>query len=109
MRRPVFSIAVLLLATVSLVFAQSPKGWKLRIDRSTNASDPDAEGTVKIVTEGSGLHATTPQAALFWNPANTATGTYTLKGTFTLLKNMGHREYYGLIFGGSDLEGAGQK
>jgi len=57
---------------------------------------------------GTGFHATNPQAAVYWNPANAATGTYTLKGTFTLMKPSGHTNYYGLVFGGSDLEGAGQ-
>ena len=49
-----------------------------------------------------------PQAAVYWNPANTASGTYTLKGTFTLMKPSGHTNYYGLVFGGSNLEGANQ-
>ena len=57
---------------------------------------------------GSGFHATNPQAAVYWNPANTATGTYTVKGTFTLMKPSGHTNYYGLVFGGSALEGAEQ-
>jgi hypothetical protein len=45
---------------------------------------------------------------VFWNPSNTATGAYTLKGTFTLMKPSGHNNYYGLFFGGSDLEGPQQ-
>jgi hypothetical protein len=45
---------------------------------------------------------------VYWNPANTAAGTYTLKGTFTLMKPSGHTNYYGLIFGGSGIEGAQQ-
>jgi len=57
---------------------------------------------------GSVLHAVNPQAAVFWNPANTAAGNYTLKGTFTLMKPSGHTNYYGLVFGGADLEGAGE-
>ena len=57
---------------------------------------------------GSGFHATNPTAAVYWNPANTATGNYTLKGTFTLMKPSGHNNYYGLVFGGSALEGAQQ-
>ena len=39
---------------------------------------------------------------------DTASGTYTLKGSFTLLKPSGHANYYGLVFGGSGLEGADQ-
>lgn len=102
--------SLLALAFAGSLLAQAvPTGWKQRIDRSTNASDPDGTGAVKLVTAGSGFHAETPAAAVFWNPANTATGNYTLKGTFTLNKPSGHPNYYGLIFGGSALEGAEQK
>ena len=81
----------------------------MRADRSLSASDPDAAGAIKFVTMGSGFHATNPQAAVYWNPANTAAGAYTLKGTFTLMQPSGHTNYYGLVFGGSDLEGSQQK
>jgi hypothetical protein len=101
-------IAVLALVALAPLVAQAPKGWKMRVDRSTAASDPDAPGDIKFVTEGSGFHATNPQAAVYWNPANTAAGTYTVKGTFTLMKPSGHTNYYGLIFGGSGIEGAQQ-
>jgi hypothetical protein len=89
-------------------FAQSPKGWKVRGDHSSDASDPDAAGAIKFVVSGSGFHATNPMAAIYWNPANTATGNYTLKGTFKLIKSNGYDEYYGLTFGGSGLDGAMQ-
>ncbi|MGH9783129.1 MAG: hypothetical protein ACRD88_03000 [Terriglobia bacterium] len=107
MKRTVFLATLALLAVMPL-FAQSPAGWKLRSDRSTSASDPDAAGAVKFVTMGTGFHATNPQAATYWNPANTVTGNYTLKGTFTLVRPSSHTNYYGLIFGGSELEGAAQ-
>lgn len=102
-------IAVLAFAAMAPLVAQAPKGWKMRVDRSTSASDPDASGAIQFVTSGSGFHATNPQAAIYWNPSNTATGNYTLKGTFTLMKPSGHTNYYGLIFGGSDLEGPQQQ
>ena len=107
MRRYVSVAALALLAVVPLV-AQTPAGWKLRVDRSTSASDPDAAGDIKFVTMGTGFHANNPQAAAYWNPANTAAGNYSLKGTFTLMETSTHVEYYGLVFGGSDLEGQGQ-
>src|ERR1700687_915633 len=107
MKRYVF-VAVLALLAVVPLNAQTPKGWKLRVDRSMSASDPDAAGAIKFVEMGAGFHATNPQAAVYWNPANTASGTYTLKGTFTLMKPSGHTNYYGLVFGGSGLEGAQQ-
>jgi len=102
-------IAALALALAAPILAQAPKGWKVRVDRSTSAQDPDAPGAIKFETAGSGYKATNPQAAVYWNPANTASGTYTLKGTFTLLKPSGHNNYYGLIFGGSNLEGPQQE
>ncbi len=101
-------IAALAVAVLVPLVAQAPKGWKMRVDRSTSASDPDAPGDIKFVTMGSGFHATNPQAAVYWNPANAATGSYTLKGTFTLMKPSGHNNYYGLVFGGSGLEGPQQ-
>jgi len=107
MKRFAILTSLILIVTATLA-AQAPKGWKVRADRSTSASDPDAAGAIKFVTAGSGFHATTPQAAVFWSPANTITGNYSLKGTFKLLKPSGHTNYYGLVFGGSDLEGASQ-
>ncbi len=101
-------VAALALLVVAPLFAQAPKGWKVRADRSTSASDPDGAGTIKFVTMGTGFHATNPQAAVYWNPANSAMGNYSVKGTFTLVKPSGHTNYYGLVFGGSNLDGAKQ-
>src|ERR1019366_4563452 len=101
-------VAALALAAFIPLAAQAPRGWKVRLDLSTEASDPDASGAIKFVTMGTGFHATNPQAAIYWNPANTVSGTYTLKGTFTLMRPSGHVNYYGLVFGGSALEGAQQ-
>jgi hypothetical protein len=106
-KRTASTLILASLAVISLA-AQSPKGWMVRADRSTSASDPDGAGTIKFVTMGSGFHATNPQAAVYWNPSNTATGNYTVKGTFVLQKPSGHTNYYGLIFGGSDLDNAKQ-
>ena len=108
LKRRVLIAALAVLIVTPLLVAQAPKGWKMRVDRSTSASDPDAAGNIKFMQMGSVLHAITPQAAVFWNPANTASGNYTLKGTFTLMKPSGHTNYYGLVFGGSELEGASQ-
>ena len=100
--------AALAAVAAAVVVAQAPAGWKQRVDRSTSASDPDAAGAIKFVTMGAGFHATNPQAAVYWNPKNTATGAYTLKGTFTLQKPSGHTNYYGLVFGGAALDGPTQ-
>jgi hypothetical protein len=105
---PSLALMTLALATFAPLAAQAPAGWKMRVDRSASASDPDAPGNIKFVKEGAGFHCTNPQAAVYWNPANAASGTYTVKGTFTLMKPSGHTNYYGLVFGGSGLEGADQ-
>src|SRR5271157_6620329 len=101
-------VAMLAVLALAPLVAQTPQGWKQRVDRSTSATDPDAAGAIKFVTQGSGFHATNPQAAVYWNPANTASGAYTLKATFTQVKPSGHTNYLGLVFGGSGLEGADQ-
>src|SRR5476651_916513 len=110
MKRILAATATLALACFVAVpvIAQAPKGWMVRADRSTSASDPDGAGAIKFVTMGTGFHATNPQAAVYWSPANTVSGIYILKGTFTLMKPSGHTNYYGLVFGGRDLEGAKQ-
>jgi hypothetical protein len=90
------------------VTAQAPAGWQLRLDRSTNAADPDNVPDVKFVTMGQGFHVTTGPAVVLWKPENTATGAYTIKARFRLVKPSGHTNYYGLVFGGNDLAGSGQ-
>src|ERR1700710_2962121 len=60
-------IALLAVISLSTLAAQAPQGWKMRVDRSTEASDPDASGAIKFITMGSGFHATNPQAAVYWN------------------------------------------
>jgi hypothetical protein len=107
LRNARIAAAIAAVAVASLA-AQAPQGWKVRPDRSTNASDPDAAGAIKFATSGSGFHVTAPQAAVFWKPATTATGSYTLKGRFTLMKPSGHTNYYGLVFGGGNLDGPDQ-
>jgi hypothetical protein len=89
--------------------AQTPEGWKVRVDRSESAADPDDVADLKVATAGKGFRATGGPAGTFWNPANRATGNFTVRGTFNLMKPSGHVNYYGLVFGGSDLEGAAQK
>jgi hypothetical protein len=108
MRRYLAAALLASFAAVPLI-AQAPEGWMMRADRSTSASDPDAPGPIRFMTMGSAFHATTPQAAVFWHPDNRAAGSYTLKGTFKLLKPSGHTNYYGLVFGGNALEGAAQR
>jgi len=101
----ILAIAVLLVAPLG---AQAPAGWQVRVDRSTNAQDPDNVPELKVATVGKGFQVTGGSAGTFWNPANTAAGNFTARATFNLVKPSNHTNYYGLIFGGADLAGAGQ-
>jgi hypothetical protein len=105
-RRFLLFTIVACLATPLL--AQTPEGWRMRVDRSEGGEDPDDRPDLTVVTKGKGFQVTGGPAGTFWHPARAATGSYSAKATFTLLKPSGHTNYYGLITGGSGLEGADQ-
>ncbi len=101
-------MAFLALMIAAPLAAQTSAGLQLRLDRSTNANDPDDVPTVTVADVGSGFQINTGPAVTAWNPNNTASGRYTLSGTFTLIQPSGHVNYYGLVYGGSGLEGSRQ-
>ena len=88
--------------------AQSSAGLQLRLDHSLNSDDPDDVPEVTVADVGSGFQINTGPAVTAWNANNTASGTYTLSGTFTLIQPSGHVNYYGLVYGGGELEGSGE-
>ena len=96
-------MALALLITVPLA-AQAPNGWEMRLDASTNAADPDDVPDFTVNQVADGFEVFTGPAVTMWNSANTASGNYTLEGTFTLLEPSGHVNYYGLIYGAGALE-----
>ena len=102
------SMAALALLIAGPLTAQTPSGWQMRVDKSTNAADPDDVPEVTFPMVSSGFQVNTGPAVTMWNPDNTASGTYTLKGTFTLQKPSGHTNYYGLVYGGGALDGPRQ-
>ena len=107
-----FRFAFILILTVFVVAslaAQAPPGWQVRIDSSQSASDPDDVADLKVMAMGKGFHVTGGPAGTFWNPANRVAGNYTARATFNLMKPSGHTNYYGLVFGGANLEGAKQQ
>ena len=99
---------VLMAALVAPVAAQNPAGWKVHIDRSQNAQDPDNKSGVMFMSMGKGFHVSGGPAGTYWNPSNSATGNFTAKGTFTLVKPSNHTNYYGLVFAGNALDGPTQ-
>jgi hypothetical protein len=105
----VFAVAAMTMAGAALSAQSnltSTAGWKQRVDASTEASDPDPAGEVKFTAVAGGFHTANPKAAVFYHPANTMAGTYTLKGTFTQNARSSHTNYLGFVFGGKDLAGA---
>lgn len=102
------SMAVFALLVAVPLAAQAPSGWEMRVDRSTNPSDPDDVPEVTVTPTADGFEVHTGPAVTMWNPANTASGEFTLEGTFTLLEPSSHVNYYGLIYGAGALEGAQQ-
>jgi hypothetical protein len=103
------TLALLGLLLAGPLAAQLPDGLMMRIDRSTNAADPDDVPDVGLEAVPNGFRVTTGPAATIWDPANTATGTYSLSGRFTLLEPSSHRNFYGLVFGGRNLSGENQR
>ena len=101
-------LVALMTSFVAPLAAQKPAGWKMRIDRSTSAQDPDDRQDVTFMAMGKGFHVSGGPAGVYWNPANTAMGNFTAKGTFTLAKPSSHPNYYGIVFGGQALDGANQ-
>ncbi len=100
-------LVALIVSFLAPLHAQNA-GWKVRTDQSRSAQDPDNTPNLTFAAMGKGFHVVGGPAGTFWNPANAATGSYTAKATFNLMKPSNHTNYYGLIFGGSELEGAAQ-
>jgi hypothetical protein len=86
----------------------SVPGWTGSVD--ANAAKGGATlNDAKFAPEGKGFHVTTGPAATYWNPANKASGNYTVKATFTESKYMNlnsHPHPYGIMIAGNDLGGA---
>jgi hypothetical protein len=77
-------------------------GWMGMVDHGS--SDPISGS--KLATMGDMLMVTTGPASTYWNPANKASGDYTVKATFTEPKfqNLNsHPHPYGLVIGGNDM------
>ena len=102
-------MAFLALIIAAPLAAQTSAGLMLRLDHSTNANDPDDVPNVTVADVGSGFQINTGPAVTAWNSSNTTSGTYTLSGTFTLIEPSSHVNYYGLVYGGNELEGSRQR
>jgi hypothetical protein len=83
----------------------SVAGWTGKID----ASEQKAGKTIndaKFAKEGAGFHVITGPAVTYWNPANKASGDYTVKATFNEPKYQNlntHPHPYGIVIGGAEM------
>jgi hypothetical protein len=80
------------------------KGWQGRVDPGA-AKKGMTIADSKVAQEGNALRMTVGPAAIYWNPANTAKGDYTVKAMFKEGKTSSdHPHPAGVFIGGSNLD-----
>src|SRR5436853_1582524 len=126
MRRTyIFSIILVVLVSIPTVFSQGMQeetsrtvagggitvpGWTGKVD-AREASQGMTLNSAKFAKEGDAFHIVTGPAITYWNPANKASGDYTVKATFREPKFMNlntHPHPYGIVIAGNDLGTAQQ-
>jgi hypothetical protein len=114
--RLTFAATIFVLASSSIHAQEGPSrsvagggisvpGWMGKIDGSEQKQGKTINDA-KFAKEGAGFHVITGPAVTYWNPANKATGDYTVKATFNEPKYMNlntHPHPYGIVIGGADL------
>src|SRR5665213_623435 len=88
----------------------SVPGWTGKID-ANEEKQGHSLNDAKFSQEGGTMHVTTGPAVAYWNPANKASGNYTVKATFTEPQYMNlntHPHPYGIMIAGNDMGGADQ-
>lgn len=84
------------------IFAQ---GWQGKVDAGAEKQGQTVNNA-RMEQKGNVLHVTTGPAITYWNPANTATGNYTVKATFNEPQYMNlndHPHPYGIVVAGNDM------
>jgi hypothetical protein len=112
-----FATAIALtLCTTASAFAQDAavavkdggifaKGWAGKIDAQEEKAGANIN-QARLEEKGGTLMVRTGPATTYWNPANKATGNYTVSATFTEPKYMNlmdHPHPYGIMIAGNDL------
>jgi hypothetical protein len=83
----------------------SVPGWTGKIDASEQKQGKTVNDA-KFAKDGNAIHVMTGPAVTYWNPANQATGNYTVKATFNEPKYMNlnsHPHPYGIVVGGTGM------
>jgi len=81
-------------------------GWKGKVDAGEAAKGGKIEDS-KFAQVGSEFRINNGPAAIYWNPAQTASGSYTVSATFTepkYMSSMDHPHPYGIFIAGNKLE-----
>jgi hypothetical protein len=115
-------LPVVFCVAVAFVFAQDDaaraikdggifvQGWAGKIDAGEEKAGLKLDNA-KLAGQNGELHVTTGPAVTYWNPANTASGSYTVKATFVEPEYMNindHAHPYGLVIAGNDMGTAKQ-
>jgi hypothetical protein len=80
-------------------------GWTGKIDANEERAGQTLNNA-KLAKEGDAMHVTTGPAVTYWNPADKASGDYTVKATFNEPKYMNlnsHPHPYGIMIAGNGL------
>ncbi len=80
-------------------------GWSGKVDAG-EARQGKTIADAKFEKDGAGFHVVTGPAVSYWNPADTASGDYTVKATFNEPKYMNlntHPHPYGIFIAGTGL------
>ena len=83
----------------------SVDGWMGQID-AKEAAGGATLNDAKLAMHGDMMHVTTGPAVAYWNPKNTAKGSYTVSATFSEPEYMNlnnHPHPYGIFIGGNDM------
>jgi hypothetical protein len=112
-----FAVITVVLAAVASLSAQFDRdrvipgggifvqGWTGKIDAGSVRQGRSLNDS-KFAQEGNAIHVIAGPATTFWNPANTASGDYTVKATFLEPKFMelnSHAHSYGIVIGGNNM------
>ncbi len=81
-----------------------PAGWSARLDPQEIKAGRTL-GSIKVEGDSLTLHVTGGPASTLWNPAHTATGSYTVWGSFTQLRGSTPPGSFGPFIGGTSLDG----
>ena len=112
---PTFALSLFMLSVPALNAQDASRaiaGGGISVPQWTGKIDANEEragrtlNDAKLAKEGDALHVVTGPAVAYWNPANKASGDYTVKATFTEPKYMNlnnHPHPYGIFIGGNDM------